>query len=126
MRDVDVDSGVVRAFVVVAAADAVAAVAAAFDLAAVDVVNDASVGIILFVGSSVGEVIARVVVGFGLIGATFAVIPNFETADRVLVDVVVLLPNRGTVSRDDVVDFCDVYEANLICYPKQGGIKKKY
>lgn len=118
LRDVDVDGGVVRAaFVVVAIA--VAAVVA-FDLAAltVAVIGAAAIGIMLVVGFSVGEANARVVVGFGLIGATFAVIPNFETADWVLVDVVKVLLNRGTVSRDDVddadFDFCDVYEANLI------------
>lgn len=69
------------------------------------------------VGFSVGEASARVLVGFGLIGATFAVIPNFETADCVLVDVVLPL-SRGTVSSDDVddadFDFVDVYDANLI------------
>lgn len=73
-------------------------------------------GVVMF-GFSVGEANVRVLVGFGLIGATFAVMPNFETADWELVDVVVL-PNNGTVSNDDVddadFDFVDVYEANLI------------
>lgn len=72
-------------------------------------------------GLSVGDTNARVLsADFDLIGATFAVIPNFETADGVLVDIGAALPNsNGTVSRDDVddadFDFCDVYEANLGC-----------
>lgn len=71
-------------------------------------------GVISF-GFSVGEANARVFAGFGLIGATFAVMPNFETADCELLDVVVLLLlNRGTVSSDAGFVFCDVYEANLI------------
>lgn len=101
-----------------AAADAAVAVAAVVDDAALANVP------MLIAGFSVGDTNARVFsVDFDLIGATFAVIPNFETADGVLVDIaeVLLLPNSGTVSRDDVddadFDFCDVYEANLICFP---------
>lgn len=95
-----------------AAADAAAAAVAV-------VLADVAVAM-LRAGFSVGDTNARVLtVGFDLIGATFAVIPNFETADEVLVDMaVLLLPNSGTVSRDDVddadFDFCEVYEANLI------------
>lgn len=85
--------------------------------------RDVDGGVVRF-GFSVGEANARVVVGgfVGLIGATFAVMPNFETADCELVVVavvaVVVPLNRGTVSSDDDddadFDFCDVYEANLI------------
>lgn len=56
------------------------------------------------------------VIGF-LIGATLAVMPNFETGDCELdeTDVGTELLNNGTVSNDDDVDFdfCAVYEANL-------------
>lgn len=101
----------------------VAAVVVVFILfpvaAAVPVLAEVAVTI-LIAGFSVGDTNARVFIAdLDLIGATFAVIPNFETADGVLVDIVVLLPNSGTVSRDDVddadFDFCDVYEANLFC-----------
>lgn len=72
-------------------------------------------GVVWF-GFSVGEAITRVLGGFGLIGATLAVMPNFDTVDCV-VGVDVAAASRGTVSRDDVddadLDFCDVYEANL-------------
>lgn len=93
--------------------EAVAAIAAAALL-------DVAVAM-LSAGFSVGDTNARVlIVDFDLIGATFAVIPNFETADGVLVDIAEVLPNSGTVSRDDVedadFDFCDVYEANLVFF----------
>lgn len=75
----------------------------------------------LIAGLSVGDTKRVLTVGLDLIGATLAVIPNFETAEGVLVDIDVLplLLNSGTVSRDDVddFDFCDVYEANLVCFP---------
>lgn len=90
--------------------------AAAVAVAAAAVLADVPM---LVAGLSVGDTNARVfTVGLDLIGATFAVIPNFETAEGVLVDidVLLLLLNSGTVSRDDVddFDFCDVYEANLV------------
>lgn len=77
-----------------------------------DVDVDGGVVILSF---SVDEANVRVVIGFGLIGATFAVMPNFETADWELTDI--FAPNSGTVSSDDDdeidFDFCDVYDANL-------------
>lgn len=83
----------------------------------------ADVGVTMLIGGfSVGDTNARVVTAdFDLIGATFAVIPNFETVDGVFVDIDALLSNSsGTVSRDDVddadFDFCDVYEANLFWF----------
>lgn len=124
LRDVDVDGvdvGFVCFVVAFAVADVFAAVAAA---AAVDfaVAVDAvfAVTVVILVGFSVGDANARVLVDFDLIGATFAVIPNFETAEWLLDDDAGgLLSNNGTVSRDDVddadFDFCDVYEANLCC-----------
>lgn len=57
------------------------------------------------------------VIGF-LIGATLAVMPNFDTVDGCeLDDTGAALLSNGTVSSDDVddadFDFCAVYEANL-------------
>lgn len=62
-------------------------------------------------------VIVRVFEVFDLIGATFAVIPGFETVDCDCEFECIVLSRRGTVSSDDETDFvfCAVYDANLIC-----------
>lgn len=111
LRDVDVDDD--DDDVGGAVADDGFAVVAGFFIVVVVVV------VVMLGFLSVGEANARVLVGFvALIGATFAVMPNFETADCELLVDVVWLPNSGTVSSDCVddadFDFCDVYDANLI------------